>query len=192
MKGFFNNIQTLLIVVLVVLLLLQRSCSSKPEPETKIVEKVTIKYDTVKVNTIVYQPKWRDRIITRVDTVPRIVDTAVILKDYYTKYAYSDTVIIDTLGTLVVNDTVTQNRIFSREIFTDFIYPTKLIERDIYKSENEWYAGFGLAGRPNQLNYLGGELLLRTKRKKVYGLGLGVNNELQPILTGRMFWKIGE
>jgi len=34
--------------------------------------------------------------------------------------------------------------------------------------------------------------MYRNKRKQAYGFGIGVNQDLQPVFTGRMYWKIGK
>lgn len=192
MKNSFKNIQTLLIIVLVVLLFLQRSCSSNPIPDTKIVTKIEVKYDTINTVTKTYIPKWKTKIETIHDTFQADIDTLAILKDYYTKYYYSDTLKIDTVGYAIINDTITQNFIAARKIKTNILIPTTTITKEIYLNENELYWGLGLQGRTDQLNYLGGELLFRNKKKQVYGLGIGVNQDFKPVLSGRIYWKLGK
>lgn len=192
MKNSFKNIQTLLIIVLVVLLFLQRSCSSDPIPDTKIVTKIEVKYDTINTVTKTYIPKWKTKIETIHDTFQADIDTLAILKDYYTKYYYSDTLKIDTVGYAIINDTITQNFIAARKIKTNILIPTTTITKEIYLNENEFYWGLGLQGRTDQINYLGGELLFRNKKKQVYGLGIGVNQDFKPVLSGRMYWKLGK
>ena len=34
-----------------------------------------------------------------------------------------------------------------------------------------------------QINYLGWELLMRGKNRRIYGLGIGVNENLQPVIS---------
>ena len=65
-------------------------------------------------------------------------------------------------------------------------------ERDSLISKHEFYVGIGLAGNRTQFNYIGGELLFRSKRKKVYGIGLGLNQTLEPVISARMMWKLGK
>ena len=62
----------------------------------------------------------------------------------------------------------------------------------IYINARELYWGLGLTDRSTEINYLGGELLYKTKNKQIYGFGLGVNQDFQPVLSGRMYWKIGK
>jgi len=160
------------------------------EPIT--ITKVEVKYDTIIKYTPKYIPKWKEKIITRTDTVPSLVDTLAILKDYYTKYVYNDTIHIDTMGYAVINDTITRNTIFSRSVATNFLIPITTVTNTVYTNQREFYWGLGLMGRANQINYLGGKLLLRTKKKQIYGLGIGINPNFQPVLSGSMYWKIGK
>ena len=60
------------------------------------------------------------------------------------------------------------------------------------KNKNEFYVGLGLVGSKNGINFFGPELMLRTKKKQVYGLGVGIDGNLQPNLSLRTYWKIGK
>ena len=192
MKDFFKNIQTLLIVVLIALLFFQRSCSSTPTPDPEVITKIEVKYDTIETIKEVYVPKWKTRVVTETEFIPVEIDTTAILRDYYSKYYYSDTLQIDTVGYAIINDTITRNTILARDVRTNILIPTTTITKEIYLNKNELYWGLGLQGRTDQINYLGGELLWRTKKRSVYGFGVGVNQDFQPVLSGRMYWKIGK
>jgi len=194
LKKVFGSIQTLLIVVLIIIILLMRNCSgnSNPKPKPREIVKTTIEYIPVDKEIPVYIPKWKEKIITDIDTFLVNVDTNAILSDYYAKYYFVDTLSLDTLGYVLVEDTVTQNKITSRKVNYKVNIPKITIEKTIYVNEREFYYGLGLAGNPKQLNYLGAEMLYRTKKKQAYGLGVGVNQNFQPVITGRIFWKIGK
>ena len=194
LKKVFGTIQTLLIVVLIIIILLMRNCSgnSNPKPKPKEIVKTTIKYIPVNKEIPVYIPKWKEKIVIDIDTFLVNVDTNAILSDYYAKYYFVDTLSLDTLGYVLVEDTVTQNKIASRKVNYKVNIPKITIEKTIYVNEREFYYGLGLAGNPKLLNYLGAEMLYRTKKKQAYGLGVGVNQNFQPVITGRIFWKIGK
>tara|TARA_R110000796_G_scaffold6210_5_gene22383 strand:+ start:4043 stop:4630 length:588 start_codon:yes stop_codon:yes gene_type:complete len=195
MKSYLQNIQTLLIIVLVVVLLLQRSCSGGGQSvEPEVIVTIETKWDTVKVTQTEYVPKWKTKVVTEYDTVPIPinVDTLGILKDYYSKYYYKDTLTLDTLGFLVLSDTVTMNRISNRSFTSNIKIPTTTITKEIYLNKRELYWGLGVQGKTDQLNYLGGEFLYKTKNKQIYGLGIGVNQDFTPVLSGRMYWNIGK
>jgi len=192
LKDFFKNIQTLLIVVLIALLFFQRSCSSTPTPDPEVITKIEVRYDTIETVKEVYVPKWRTRVVTETISIPTEIDTTAILQDYYTKYFYSDTLQIDTVGFAIINDTISRNTVLARDVRTNILIPTTTITKEIYLNKNELYWGVGLQGRTDQINYLGTELLWRTKKRSTYGFGLGVNQDFQPVLSGRMYWKIGK
>ena len=195
LKSFFSNLQTILIVGLVVIILLMRQCDGKkPVIKTIVETKETVKWDTIKIPEITYVPKWKTKIVRVTDTIPNDIDTMEILKDYYAKYFYTDTLDIDSIGNIVINDTITQNKIFARKPKVNIQIPTITKEIVITKviSEREFYYGVGLQGSTDQLNYLGGEFLYRTKKKNAYGVSLGINQDFSPIIGGKVYWKIGE
>tara|TARA_B110000285_G_scaffold230104_1_gene296084 strand:- start:1402 stop:1923 length:522 start_codon:yes stop_codon:yes gene_type:complete len=172
-----------------------RSCggSDNPNPRTPTIDnnpKVVTLYDTIFKDKPIYIPKWNDRVT--VDTVPADIDTLSILKDYYAKYFYTDTLHIDTLGYAVVNDTISRNKVLSRSVTTNILIPNTTVTNTIYTNKRELYWGLGLAGKSSQLNYLGGGIMLKTKKKQIYGLGIGVNQNFEPIISGHMYWKIGK
>ncbi len=193
MKKYLSSIQSILIVVLAVILLFQNQCSrKKPVVEPEVIVTIETKWDTVEVVQTEYVPKWRTKVVIEHDTVPSDVDTMMILNDYYSKYSYVDTLTLDTLGFLVLNDTITMNSILSRSFVSNIKIPTTTITKEIYLNKREFYWGIGLQGKKDQLNYLGGEFMYKNKQKNMFGLGLGVNQDLQPVLSGRMYWKIGK
>jgi hypothetical protein len=192
MKKYLNSLQTVLIFILVLVLLYLTQCSKTDPVEPEVIVTIETKWDTVNVVQTEYVPKWRTKIVTEHDTIPADVDTMSILKDYYAKYYYTDTLTLDTLGYLVLNDTITQNSILSRRFESKVQIPTTTITKEIYLNNREFYWGIGAHGRTDQLNYVGGEFMYRTKNKQVYGLGIGLNQDLKPVVGGRMFWKIGK
>lgn len=204
MKKLFNNIQSVLIVVLIVVIILQRNCSGPslnlniPHNGTPIegtvITKIETKWDTVTLDSLVYVPKWNAKIEyrTEYETLISNIDTLSILKDYYSKYFYSDTIDLDSFGSIVINDTITKNSITTRKVKPSLYIPTTTITRDSLITKRELYYGLGLATNKQQFSYVGGELLYRSRRKHIYGVGIGVNNELQPVFSGRIMWKIGK
>ena len=192
MKDYFKNIQTLLIVVLVVLLFLQRSCSSTPVPEPKVITETVTKWDTVSITKTEYIPKWKTRIETIHDTIPSSIDTVAILKDYYAKYFYTDTIQIDTLGSIVINDTITRNLISMRDVQSNIFIPTTTITNTIYLYKREFFGGISVGTTNQAVQNINGELLYINKKRDAYGFGIGLNPDFQPVYTVRMYWKIGK
>lgn len=194
MKKFVGNIQTLVILVLVILVLL-KTCGSGDEVTTeKVVTKVEVRYDTLEVEKKVFVPKIKTvvRTNTITDTVvlKSRIDTLAILKDYYNKYVYQDTLKLDSLGYVVIMDTISQNKIFSRRFDSQILIPTTTITNDIYLNQSKFFGGVSIGGNKSQINFLSGDLLYKSKKDNVYGVGLGVNQNLEPIVIGRVYWRI--
>jgi hypothetical protein len=192
LKKVFGNIQTLLIVVLVIVILM-KSCGEKTT-DSQIITKTKIEYISVEKKVPQYVPKWKTRVETKIniDTFLTKVDTSAILNDYYSKYYYEDTLSLDTLGYVLVKDTISKNNITSRNIDYKVFIPKITIEKTIILNKREFYTGFGVTGNLDQLNYIGVEGLYRTKKKQAFGLGVGVNQNLIPVVSGRMYWKLGK
>jgi len=191
LKRYFKNIQSLLIVVLIVIIFLLRNCSGPVEPTERVIRDTIVEYVTIEKEYPVYVPKIKYVTKVDIDTFTTPIDTAAILADYYAIKTYEDTQVLDSLD-LTITDTVSQNQILGRKIAYNFTYPRKTIKETIYINPREFYIGVGLTGDQTQINYLGSELMYRNKRKQAYGFGIGVNQDLQPVFTGRMYWKIGK
>lgn len=180
----------LVVLVLVVVILLQTKCGGNTEPEVITTTKIETKYDTIKVDSLVYVPKWRTKVEVIRDEIPAEVDTLSILKDYYAKYIYIDTLDLDTFGTIVVKDTVTENKIKSRQFYSNIILPTTTITNTAYKNKRKLYSGVNLSGNREVINQIGVGFILKGKNSKLYGAGIGVNQNLQPIVTGSLYWEV--
>ena len=192
MKDFFKNIQTLLIVVLAAVLFLQRGCSSTPPVEPEVITKVVTRWDTLKVTEKEYVPKYIRKTIVDIDTFQVPIDTVSILKDYYAKYFYTDTIKIDTLGTIIVNDTVTRNLISMRDVQSNIFIPTTTITNTVYLYKREFYGGISVGSTNQAVQNINAELLYINKKRQSYGFGVGLNPQFQPVYTVRMYWKIGK
>jgi len=198
LKSIFKNFQSLIIIGLIIVIFLLRECKgeSKGAPiEPVTIVKIETKYDTIVETVETYIPEYRTKVKWKTihdtievhDTIP--TDTASILKDYFETYAYTDTLKTDSV-TFVINDTISQNKILSRGINYSLVYPTTIISTEREVNKRELYIGFGLGGDKQQLSYVGSELMLRNKKERIYGVGLGINNSFEPIITFKMSWKI--
>ena len=200
MKSIFKNFQSLIIIGLIIVIFLLRECRGEKSPiptEPITVVKIETKYDTIVETVPTYIPKYKTRVKWKTktvhdtieihDTIP--VDTASVLEEYFAAYAYTDTLKKDSV-TFIINDTISQNKILSRGIKYNLVYPTTIIQTEREINKRELYVGFGLGGDRQQISYAGSELILRTKKDKLYGVGIGVNNSFQPILTFKMNWKV--
>jgi hypothetical protein len=200
LKSLFKNFQSLIIIGLIIVIFLLRECKGEKSPlpaEPITIVKIETKYDTIVETVPTYIPKYKTRVKWKTktvhdtveihDTIP--VDTASVLEEYFATYAYTDTLKKDSV-TFIINDTISQNKILSRGIKYNLVYPTTIIQTEREVNERELYVGFGLGGDRQQISYAGSELILRTKKEKLYGVGIGINNSFQPILTFKMNWKV--
>ena len=192
MKGYFKNIQTLLVVVLAVLLFYQNSCSSTPPVEPQTITEVVTRWDTLKVATKEYVPKYIRKTVVDIDTFQAPIDTMSILRDYYAKYFYTDTIKVDSLGFIVINDTVTRNLISKRDVQSNIFIPTTTVTNTTYLYKRELFWGASISGNKEQIQSVNGELMYVNKKRNAYGFGVGVDQNFQPIFTGRLYWKIGK
>lgn len=194
MKKQGKNIFILIIAGILIWLLLDK-CSGK---KGQVVIKETIKIDTawvtIKGDTS-YVPVIKNHylpseniIFEKWDTLYQLeyVDTAEILKDYFSFNTYSDT-LKNQYGYILVDDTISRNQILSRGVKTDLKVPevTKTITRTILDKRVQLYAAFGLLGNSKDLAS-GAELefLLKTKNDRMVGLGY------EKLFNGEGYWKI--
>ena len=198
MKRYFGDIRNLIILVLIVVILLLRQCSGDggniTPSEPTIVTKVETKYDTITIDKKVYVPKWKTKIVTQVDSilVNTPIDTLEVLKDYYAKNVFVDKIKLDSLGFVTITDTIWKNTLFNRLVESELIIPTTTVTQTEYINPREFYVGFGLNGTTKQFNYVGGSILYRTRKKQAFGLGIGLNDQFQPIISTQFLWKLGK
>jgi hypothetical protein len=192
MSKYFKNIQSLLIVVLIVVIFLMRSCSGKGTPvEPQIIRDTIVESVIIEKEYPVYVPKVKYITKVNIDTFSTPIDTSAILSDYYAIKTYEDKQVLDSLN-LVITDTISQNQILGRKIAYNFTYPRKTIKETIYLNKRELYFGVGVTGNPDQLQYLGGEMVYKNKKRQAYGLGVGIDQNLVPVISVRMYWKLGK
>ena len=191
MKRF--TFEHIVILILGVALLWLTQCRrSEPIVDEIIKTEVVTKWDTVEVAKTEYVPKIIEKVVVDIDTFTAPIDTVSVLEDYYAKYFYTDTIQLDTLGSVVINDTLTRNLISFRDVQSNIFIPTTTITNTVYLNRREFYGGISLTGQPTQLDFINGELLYKGKERNAYGVGVGINNELVPIYTFKVFWKIGK
>ena len=164
--------------------------------EPKVITETKTVWDTVEIEKEVYIPKWKTKVVIEYVTVevpvPQEVDTTAILKDYYSQYVYLDTINLDTLGYITILDTVTENKIMNRYPDIQLTIPTKIIKRDIYINNREFYAGIGARTNGNNLSWMGLEGVFRNKQGNTFVLGVGTDDENKLSIGGGVHWKIGK
>jgi hypothetical protein len=212
------------ILLLLGIILFLRGCGEDYGDKTLVevdgeqYELLESKTDTIYVEKEVkvtkYVPKYITKEVIKEVEIPVDVDSLAIIKDYFSKITVKDTlslaydfpdVVTDSVGNKpsgdlgfgILTDVISQNRIESREIDWYFKIPT-VYNTTIVKElpKNEFYIGFGTGiDQTNGLNNLSGNVLFKTKKLNIYGLNLGISNQLgeyKPFVGGSMYWKLGK
>jgi hypothetical protein len=204
------NLKNIAIAVLVVIILLEYFNPGGVMPGKKVyidgkpyeVLKHTI--DTIDVvKTKVVTKKGEDIYHETIKEVqiPTIVDTQSLLQDFFAKNIYKDTLHLpDSLGTIAVTDTITQNKILGRT-FNAKVKQREIKELMIVKEPAKTQVYYGFTGGFNKadvVSNVGAGLLIKTKKDKIYQVGVGVanrvtdgtNGKLSPYIGGGVYWKI--
>ena len=216
------DLKTILIMALCVVLLM-RGCGNDDTNDIETVEvdgkdygliKQTI--DTVFVTKEVKVPTYIPKYITKVETVevqiPIDIDTLAIVEKYFSTYQVKDTLnlsyefplgVTDSLGNKpspnlgfgIITDNISQNSI--RDVDWTFQIPTiynTSIVKELPKTQLYWGLNGGF-NREDVITNISGSLLLKTKKDKIFQLGLGVQNnsniqQLSPYISAGMYWKL--
>jgi hypothetical protein len=121
----------------------------------------------------------------------QLIDTAAIIESYLQKVGYKDTVHTK-YGFVRIYDTVTQNRIIARRVFTDFDVPlvtNTITIRD--KPRGEVYIGAGgMWNCQEKLLGVGPSLMYKSKRDQVFEVGAMVNTASQLSYFAGLKFKI--
>jgi hypothetical protein len=206
------NFKNIAIAVLIAIILLEYFNPGGKMPgrtvriEGKSYEVIKHDIDTLEVvKTKVVTKKGEDiyheTIVEKEVIIPVNVDTAALLKDYYSKVLYKDVLVLpDSLGTIAVTDTISQNKILGRT-FDAKVKQREIKETLIVKELPKTQVFYGFTGGFNKadvVSNVGAGLLVKTKKDKIYQIGIGVANRvtdgtsgaLSPYIGGGVFWKI--
>ena len=222
LRKYFKEV---IIVGLVIVVLLMRSCGGGTDDTDRTIVEVDGKefelvkqtIDTVFVEKIVEVPTYVPKYITKIKNViveiPADVDSLQIIKDYYTKYIVKDTlqltydfgseITIDSIGNKpssslgfgVLTDTITQNKVISRDVVWNFQIPT-IYNTTIVKElpKRVLYYGAGMAfDQTNAINQIKVGLLYKDKKDKMWGFDVGainIDGNVTPYIGGSMYWKL--
>ena len=121
------NFKNIAILALIIYVLLQWFNPGGVMPGCRTIRIEGKKYEIIKyeidtvdiVKTKVVTKKGEDiyheTIVEKEVFIPAIIDTAALLKDYYSKVLYKDVLVLpDSLGTVSIIDTISQNKILGR------------------------------------------------------------------------------
>ena len=206
------NLKNIAIVALIIVILLEWFNPGGVMPGKKVFiagkayEVIKHDIDTIdivktKVVTKKGEDIYHETIVEKEVVIPAVVDTMALLKDYYSKVLYKDTLVLpDSLGTVSLLDTISQNKIFGRT-FNANVKQRTIKETMIVKELPKTQVYYGLTGGFNKadvVSNIGAGLLIKTKKDKIYNLGVGVSNRvtdgtngtLSPYIGAGVYWKI--
>lgn len=149
--------------------------------------------DIVKTKVITKQGKDIYHDTTIYVQVPMNVDTMAIIKNYFAKNVYKDTLHLpDSLGYVILLDTISKNTIESR-MFTASVkqrtIKETMIVKELPKTKIFWGIGMGF-DKTNYINHVGANLLINTKCDKLYNIGAGVDINKTPFINASIYWKL--
>lgn len=194
-----NKIPYYLIASLVAIIILQRSCNNNMDIDDN---KITVKTDTVWKVTKDTVFKTVNAVKTEYISIDKeeykpgeSIDTCKtrfnnLLKEHLVRTVYSDTLKLDSLGTVVIQDTVWLNKLYGkREYIKDYKIPfvTKTItkkedpRRQMYIGGNAFIGGSGL---------LTPGLIYKDRKDRVYQANVGVGFDGSINYGFGMYWKI--
>ena len=207
------NFRNIAIAALVIYILLQWFNPGGVMPGGRTIRIEGKKYEVIKheidtvdiVKTKVVTKKGEDiyheTIVEKEVLIPAVIDTAALLKDYYSKVLYKDVLVLpDSLGTVAVTDTISQNKILGRT-FNANVKQRTIKETTIVKELPKTKVFYGLEGGFNKADFVssvGAGVLINTKKDKIYQLGVGVDNRttdgtngtFSPYVRSGVYWKI--
>ncbi len=206
----FLNIKNIAIALLIVIVVFQQ-CGGNKKGTGEIVKVDGKKYELIK-HTIDTVEVIKTKIVTKKGAdiyyetikeviIPTIVDTAALLKDYFAKNIYNDTLHLpDSLGYVFLTDTITQNKIEGRT-FNASVKQRTIKETTIVKELPKMQVYFGFNGGFNKVDvvsHIGTGVLVKTKKDKIYQINAGVanrttdgtNGTLSPYIGAGVYWKI--
>lgn len=170
-------------------------CHRSPKPCPQQNTRIDTVIRKVEISKPVYIPRidtiYRPKLTYKFDTLYLAllegVDTAAILKDYFSTVVYKDTQNID-YGKIFITDTVSQNRIMARKLSTNLNIPT--ITKTTVLSQpkrnilsivvaGQYYTGFSNVAIGGGFQYklrsdagFGGQVLFDPAGNKIYQLQL--------------------
>jgi len=197
------SLSEILIVTLLIIILLQRCGGGNPEHPTA--PQITI--DTVWVHTDstittvpqiiksipypVHIDRWSTEYIPDTNYAKLVKQYTDLAEKFLSSNLYKDSLHIDSLGYVLVKDTISKNMIIGRTFSYDLKYPivkeTKIIPE---KKRNQFYLGGYIQGNQTGLNGLGANLLLKDKKDRMFGISAGLNTDGQIMYGVSSFWKI--
>ena len=197
------NFSFIIIVLLTLVIILQRTCSKS----VKIADdKITIKTDTVwkhTHDTVFQDVKIIEKVFVDSENVNHYpgetIDTCKarfqnLLKEHLVRTVYSDTLKLDSLGTIVVRDTVWINKLYGKRSYTkNYKIPQVTKTITITKQEEpkrQLYVGLNAFANRNDITAFSPGFIYKTKKDQIYQASVGVSFDGTVTYGFGTYWKI--
>jgi hypothetical protein len=194
----------ILIGILILIIFLQRSCTGGNVVTAD--PKVDIKYDTVYkhiTDTIIKKVPVKSIVYVKPDgpeyTSGENIDTCKsrfnhLLKQHIARRVYQDTLKLDSLGTIVVRDTVWLNKLYGKRAYIKN-YKIPLVTKTVTITKEkepvrQLYIGGNIFGDKNALQLVTPGVLYKTKKDQIYQANLGINFDGTFTYGVGAYWKI--
>jgi|SanBayMetagenome_1026888.scaffolds.fasta_scaffold35147_2 hypothetical protein len=182
MKWIINNVNSIFAFLLGAFAVFYfRGCLPEKKYSPEVIRIEGKKYEVLKHDTV-YQKKtitqYRDGVyVYKYDSVyveiPQNVDTSAILKDFYAMNMFADTLKTE-IGNIVLNDTISQNKIKGRTYTASFKYPEiRTIVKERPKAAVFAGLGSSIDGEA-KLQEVSAHIFLETRKRRLYGVGIGI------------------
>jgi len=182
MKWIINNVNSIFAFLLGAFAVFYfRGCLPEKKYSPEVIRIEGKKYEVLKHDTV-YQKKtitqYRDGVyVYKYDSVyveiPQNVDTSAILKDFYAMNMFADTLKTE-IGNIVLNDTISQNKIKGRTYTASFKYPEiRTIVKERPKAAVFAGLGSSIDGEA-KLQEVSAHIFLETRKRRLYGVGVGI------------------
>lgn len=187
-----------LIIATLLVFLLKAECGKPKDGGIIKVNGQKVRVIEHKIDTQYVPVKIKGRTDTLIEDTTIYVEVPVIdsllmsqiANDYYAKRVFNDTFRIN-YGKIYVQDTVQQNRIVGRSFGADLLVPVVKESLTVEKPpKNELYLGVRTDWeKSGTFVGIGPSLLLKTKRQRIYGVGVSLVNG-KPIYNIQMNIKL--
>lgn len=195
----FKALPYFIISVLLVIILLQNQCDGPKTPPKEIRDTVIVYEhirDTIKGETVYLKGKTLKDTVWLTENKPDSTYNG-LLKQYTTlgnnhfeKRIFKSNFSIADYGTITVYDTIRANSLTGNSIVTDLNIPvtTITVEKEA-PLKTRLYYGITLTGTKSlSVNGIYGDILLKTKKEKIYNFGIGWSGEVT--YKGGIYWPL--
>ena len=214
MSTFKLDIKTIVLIILACIVAYYYLKDNGGDTPGEIVSVDGKKYELLsrKVDTFIvdhYKTKivkgddiYHETIVEKNVEVPVLtkVDTLTILKEFYSKVIYKDSLKLDNdLGMISITDTIYKNKVLGRK-WNAYLKERTVKETTIVKElpKNQVYWGFnGGFNKEDVVSNVSAGLILKTKKDKLVQLNVGIantqtttGNKMSPYVGVGMYWKI--